>query len=62
MSGTSLGLVEGDVKVATDRSIDDTHFPGIREALMDSEVSILNLSTSRKVLSLPRFVTGLHVW
>ena len=45
----------------TDRSIDDTHSPGIREAVMDSEVSILNLLTSRKVLSLPRSITGLHL-
>ena len=35
-------------KLASDKSIDDTHLPGIREALMDSGVSILNLSASRK--------------
>ena len=29
---------------------------------MDSGVSILNLSTSRKVLSLLRSITGLHLW
>ena len=28
-------------KYASDRSIDDTHSPGIRKALMDSGVSIL---------------------
>ena len=40
----------------------DTHSPGIRDALMDSGVSILNLSTSRKVFSLLRSITGLHLW
>ena len=29
---------------------------------MDSGVSILNLTTSRKVLSLLRSITGLHLW
>ena len=29
---------------------------------MDSEVSILNFSTKRKVLSLLRYMTGLHFW
>ena len=42
-------------------SIDDTHFPGTREVLMDSGVSILNFSTCRKVLSL-KSITGLHLW
>ena len=32
------------------------------EALMDSGVSILNLPTNRKVLSLLRSITGLHLW
>ena len=58
--GISLSL-DGDVQVS-DRSIDDTYFPGIREVLMDSGVSILNFSTCRKVLSLLRSVTGLHLW
>ena len=52
---TSLSLSE-----ASDRSIDKTHSTGIREGLMDSGncVSILNLSTCRKVLSLLRSITG----
>ena len=41
----------------SDKSINDTHSPGITELLMDSGVSILNLSTSRKVLSLLRSIT-----
>ena len=55
--------MDGDVcRLASDRSIDDTHFPGIRDVLMDSGVSILNFSTCRKVLSLLRTMTGLHLW
>ena len=46
----------------SDKSIDDTHSPGIRVVLMDSGVSILNLSMSRKVVSLLRSITGLHLW
>ena len=45
----------------SNKSIDDTHCPRIREALMDSGASILNLSTSRKVLSLLRSITGLYL-
>ena len=41
--------------------MDATHSPGIREALLDSEVSILSFSTSRKGLSLLRPITGLHL-
>ena len=52
--------MDGDVKIDLfDKSIDDTHSPGIREALTDSGVSIMNFSTSRKVLSLLRSITGL---
>ena len=46
----------------SDKSIDDTHSPGIREILMDSGVSILNFCTGRKVLSLVKSITGLHLW
>ena len=49
-------------KCPTDLStIPISHSPGIREVLMDSGVSILNFSTCRKVLSLFRSMTGLHL-
>ena len=32
------------------------------EVLMDSGVSILNVSMCRKVLSLLKSITGLHLW
>ena len=39
-----------------------TPIPLESEAPMDSGVSILNLSTSRKVLSLLKSMTGLQLW
>ena len=60
--GTSLSLGGWGCEGRSLMCIDNTHSPGIRELLMDSGVSILNLSTSRKVLSLLRSITGLHLW
>ena len=60
--GTSLSLggwgCEGKCLI----SLSTTPIPLESEALMDSGVSILNLSTSGKVLSLLKSITGLHLW
>ena len=45
-------------KYASDRSIDDTHSPGIRQALMDWSFH-LKVSTSRKGGE-PAYVMDLH--
>ena len=48
------------MKVGVRQVYGQHQFLGIREALMDFGVSILNLTTSRKVFLL-RSITGLHL-
>ena len=49
-------------KYASDRSDDDTHSPGIGEALMDSGVSIGTFQQVERGVSLLMSVIGLHPW
>ena len=60
--GTILSLGGGGCEGRHQISLSTTPIPLESEVLMDSSVSILNLSTSRKVLSLLRSITDLHRW
>ena len=50
----------GKCKYASERSIEGTHFSCLREARIDSGVSILNLETVRYWFRELRSITGLQ--
>ena len=60
--GTSLSLGGWGCEGRRLIGLSTTPIPLESEALLDSGVSIFNLSTSRKVLSLLRSITGLQLW
>ena len=60
--GTFLSLDGWGCEGRSPISLSTPPIPLESETLMGSGVSIFNLSTSWKVLSLLRSITGLHLW